>query len=71
MRVNKPVWECLDSKTKQLDFKLQNVQNHITKAALPIATVMEKLYDSQENPESLDIRELIAQPPYFRAHLQL
>ena len=58
-KVNKPVWECLETKTKQLDFKLQTVHNHVTKAALPIAAVMEKLYDSQENPQSLDIRELI------------
>ena len=58
-KVNKPVWECLDTKTKQLDFKFQHLHNHATKAALPIAVAMEKLYDSQGNPESLDIREII------------
>ena len=59
-KVNLPVWEVMNKWTRRSDVKLQNVQKNVLKSALPIAKVMEKLYERKDDPENLDINLLIS-----------
>ena len=58
-KVHKPIWESMRPSTRSLDGKLQNVQKSILKSALPVAKVMEELFDNRETPGQLDVNALI------------
>ena len=58
-KTNKPVWEAMSGQARIADTKLQEVEKDLLRSSLPIAKVMGKLFDCQDNPASIDTSELI------------
>ena len=58
-KINAPIWEAMRVSTKKTDVKMQQVHKNILKAALPVANVMQEMYDNLERPNNLDLKKLI------------
>ena len=58
-RINKPIWESMKPYTRSLDGKMQSIHKNVLKSALPVAKVMEELYENRETPDKIDINAMI------------
>lgn len=59
-KVNKPIWEALKVNTKKADVKMQHVHKNILKSALPVAKVMQELYEAKDDLSKLKVKDLIS-----------
>ena len=58
-RVNPPVWDVMGNFTRKDDMNLQKIQRNVLKSSIPVAKVMEELYKNKDNPDQIDVNQLI------------
>ena len=58
-KTNQAVWDALKPNTRTCDSKLQHIQKNVLKSSIPVAKVMEELFNNKDKPENIDINNLI------------
>ena len=58
-KTNRPVWEAMGGAARIMDAKLQDIQRDLLRSSLPIACVMGKLLDCQNDTATLNVPELL------------
>ena len=58
-KVNKPIWDCMKKHARYVDGDMQKIQKHFLQASVPVVLAMDKMLQAREDPDVLDLEDLI------------